>query len=57
MLAHGFTTAMIVDLVRAELASVSAERVVITGGTTVEIARVKITEAGLRLLQGQGRGV
>ena len=54
MLAHGFTTAMMVDLVRAGLASVSAERVVITGGTTVEIARVKITEAGRRALGIKG---
>ena len=54
MLAHGFTTVMMVDLVRAGLASVSAERVVITGGTTVEIARVKITEAGRRALGIKG---
>jgi ABC-type amino acid transport system permease subunit len=45
LLAHGFTTAQMVELVRAGLASVSAERVV-AGRTTVEIARVKITEAG-----------
>jgi hypothetical protein len=51
MLTHGFTTAQMVELVRAGLASVSAERVV-AGRTTVEIARVKITEAGRRALGG-----
>jgi hypothetical protein len=49
MLANGFTTPQMVELVRAGLASVSAERVV-AGRTTVEIARVKITEAGRRAL-------
>ena len=49
MLAHGLTTAQMVELVRAGLASVSAERVV-AGRTTVEIARVRITEAGRRAL-------
>jgi hypothetical protein len=50
MLTHGFTTAQMVELVRAGLASVSAERV-IAGRTTVEIARVRITEAGRRILE------
>jgi hypothetical protein len=49
MLVHGFTTAQMVELVRAGLASVSAEQVV-AGRTTVEVARVKITEAGRRAL-------
>jgi hypothetical protein len=42
MLAHGFTVA-----VNAGLASATAERVV-GGGRTMEVARVKITEAGGR---------
>ena len=53
MLTHGFTTAQMVELVRAGLASVSAERVV-AGRTTVEIARVRITEAGRRWLRSTG---
>jgi hypothetical protein len=53
MLAHGFTTAQGVELVRAGLASVSAERVV-AARTTVEIARVRITEAGRKALAAGG---
>jgi hypothetical protein len=51
MLAHGFTVAQMVELVRAGLASASAERVV-AGGRTIEVARVRITDAGRRLLNG-----
>jgi hypothetical protein len=51
MLEHGFTTSQMVELVRAGLASVGAERVV-AGRTTVEIARVRITEAGRAILKG-----
>ena len=43
MLAHGFTVAQTVDLVRGGLASASSERVV-AGGRTVEVARLKIAE-------------
>jgi hypothetical protein len=45
MLAHGFTVALMVELIRAGLATAKPERVV-GGGETVEIARVRITEAG-----------
>lgn len=45
MLAHGFTTEMLVRLLRGGLASAKAERVV-AGGQRLEIARVKITAAG-----------
>jgi hypothetical protein len=48
MLLHGFTTAQMADLVRAGLASVSAERV--AGMGTAEVARLRITEAGRRAL-------
>jgi hypothetical protein len=51
MLAHGFTVAQMVDLVRAGLASASAERVR-AGSKAIEIARVRITEAGRRLING-----
>jgi hypothetical protein len=47
MLAHGFTTRQMVELVRAGLATVTAERVV-AGGLKLEVARVRITEAGRR---------
>jgi hypothetical protein len=51
MLAHGFTTEQMVELVRAGLAMATAERIV-AGGRTVEVARVRITEAGRRALAG-----
>jgi hypothetical protein len=49
LLAHGFTIAQMVELVRVGLATAQAERVV-AGGRTVEVAQVRITEAGRRLL-------
>jgi hypothetical protein len=49
MIAHGFTVEQLVELVRAGLATASAERVV-AGGRTMEIATVRITEAGRRAL-------
>jgi hypothetical protein len=51
MLAHGFTVPQMVDLVRAGLATATAERVV-AGSRTIEVARVRITAAGRRALQG-----
>ena len=45
MLAHGFTVAQMVELVRAGLATARAENVV-AGRLRLEVARVKITEAG-----------
>jgi hypothetical protein len=47
MIAHGFTVAQMVELVRAGLATAKAERVV-AGRRTIEVARVRITEAGRR---------
>jgi hypothetical protein len=49
LLAHGFTTEQIVELIRAGLATATAERVV-AGGKAIEVARVKITEAGRRAI-------
>jgi hypothetical protein len=49
MLAHGFTIAQMVELVRAGLATATAERVV-AGRRTFEVARVRITEEGRRAL-------
>ena len=49
MLAHGFTTEMLVRLVRDGLATATAERVV-AGSHKIEVARVRITEAGRLVL-------
>jgi hypothetical protein len=48
LLAHGFTMAHMVQLVRAGLATATTERVV-AGRLVLEVARVKITEAGRRV--------
>jgi hypothetical protein len=45
MLAHGFSIDMMVGLVNAGLATATAARVV-AGWATIEVARVRITEAG-----------
>jgi hypothetical protein len=47
--AHGVATADIAELVRAGFASVTAERVV-AGSRKMEVARVRITNAGRRVL-------
>jgi hypothetical protein len=52
MLAHGFTVEMLVELVRAGLATAKAERMV-TSSRTFEVARVRITEAGRLALGGK----
>ena len=49
MLANGFTIDLLVELVRDGLASATAERVV-SGRETIEVARVRITEAGRKAL-------
>jgi hypothetical protein len=49
MFANGFTAELLVELVRAGLASAHAERMV-AGGKMTELARVKISEAGWRML-------
>jgi hypothetical protein len=45
MLAHGFTVAQVVELVRAGLATATAERVV-ASARTVGIAKLRITAKG-----------
>jgi hypothetical protein len=50
MLAHGFTIEQLVELVRAGLATAQAERMV-AGGKAIEVARVRITDAGRRALR------
>jgi hypothetical protein len=49
MLAHGFSIALLVELVRSGFASAQPERVV-AGGKTIEIATLRITDAGRRAL-------
>jgi hypothetical protein len=49
MLARGFTVPQMVKLIRAGLATAQSERVV-AGGRTLEIARVRITDARRRAL-------
>ena len=51
MRAHGFTIEQILELVRAGLATATAERMV-AGNKTIEIATVRITEAGRQILGG-----
>jgi hypothetical protein len=50
MLAHGFTIEQMVELVHAGIATASAEHVV-AGKRTIEVARLRITEAGRRMLE------
>jgi hypothetical protein len=52
MIAHGFTIAHMVELVRSELASARAERIV-AGAQRFEVARVRITEAGRALIEAR----
>jgi hypothetical protein len=49
LIAHGFTVAQMVELVRDGLATASAERVR-AGKATLEVTRVWITDAGRRAL-------
>jgi hypothetical protein len=50
MLAHGFTVRQMVELVRAGLATAHTQRVIVAR-RMVEIAHLKITEAGRRALE------
>jgi hypothetical protein len=50
MLAHGFTIEDMVELVHAGLATATAERVV-AGSRKLEVARVRITDAGRKALR------
>jgi hypothetical protein len=53
MLAHGFSIDLMVELVRAALATATAERVV-AGKREIEVARVRITAAGRKALAERG---
>jgi len=50
MLAHGFPVPLLVELVRSGLATATPERVV-AGRRTMEVAVVRITDAGQRALE------
>jgi hypothetical protein len=50
--AHGYSVEQMVELVRAGLATASAERVV-AGGRTVEVATMRITAKGRQALAEQ----
>ena len=54
MLAHGFTVPQMVDLCIAGLATAHTQRVIV-GRRTVEVAYVKITEAGRQALAAAKR--
>jgi hypothetical protein len=45
LMAHGFTVEQMAELVRSGLATAQTERVM-AGGRAIEVARVRITEAG-----------
>src|SRR5262245_34108360 len=55
MFANGFTAELLLELVRAGLASAHAERVV-ADGRMMEVARVKISEAAWRAVAGDANG-
>jgi hypothetical protein len=55
MIAHGFTIDDMAALVRAGLATATAERVV-AGRRTIEVARLRITEAGRRAITERANG-
>jgi hypothetical protein len=55
MLAHGFTVEEMVDLCVAGLVTATPERIV-AGGRTVEVATMRITEAGRRALDAVPKG-
>jgi hypothetical protein len=51
VVAHGFESDMIADLVRTGLATVDQE-IVKAGGKTIEVVRVRITAAGRKMIDG-----
>jgi hypothetical protein len=51
-LAHGFDRAMIAGLVHEGLATTAREVVTAPGRAVTEVARIRITDAGRRALEG-----
>jgi hypothetical protein len=54
MLAHGFTIKQMVELVHAGLATATTGGAM-AGAQPTMVARVRITEAGRRVLSGRGK--
>jgi hypothetical protein len=54
MRAHGFSTDLLVELINAKLATATAERIV-AGSRKIELARVRITDAGRKALAAAQR--
>jgi hypothetical protein len=54
VLAHGFDSDMIAGLVRAGFATAQRESIK-AGGKTIEVVRIRITDAGRRAIQGPVR--
>ena len=54
MIAHGFTVPQMVELVRTGLATAHTRRAIV-GRRTIEIAYMKITEAGRQALAGSAK--
>jgi len=52
MRARGFSIDFMVELVQAGLATATPERVV-AGSNTIEVARLRITDAGRKVLDGK----
>ena len=55
MFANGFTAELLLELVRAGLASAHAERMV-ADGRMMEVTRMKISEAGWQAVAGDANG-
>ena len=51
-LLHGFDRALITGLVDEGLATARREIVTATGGTTIEVVRIRISDAGRRVIEG-----
>jgi hypothetical protein len=55
MLAHGFTVEQMIELVRAKLATATAERVAAGTRASFEVARTRIAHEGRRMMAHWGR--
>jgi hypothetical protein len=51
LLAHGFSVEMLRSLVRAQLATVVTEPMMARPGVTIMVERIRITDAGQRMLE------
>jgi hypothetical protein len=54
LIAQGFTVDMLAKLIRAGLATAGTERMV-AGGRSIEVVRVRITDAGGQVLAGRAK--